>query len=88
MPQLASGTASSSPSRSPSPSRLPRREPIGRLISSQAGCRPTMLPIRRGWITWSTTWPTVIAAASTSKPWRGFCSASSRLTSTIVRALA
>ena len=48
--QLATGTASSSPSRSPKPIRLPMRAPTGS-DSSQAGWSPTMLPIRRGWIT-------------------------------------
>ena len=47
-----------------------------------------MLPIRRGWITWSTTWPTLIAAASTSRPVRGSSNASSKLTNRIVTALA
>ena len=47
-----------------------------------------MLPMSRGWITWSTTWPTLIAAASTSRPVRGSSKASSKLTRTIVTALA
>ena len=29
----------------------PYEAPIGKAISNQAGCKPTMLPIRRGWIT-------------------------------------
>ena len=29
----------------------PTRAPIGSEISNQAGCKPTMLPMSRGWIT-------------------------------------
>ena len=49
--QLATGTANSSPSRSPTPNSAPTLAPMGKAISNQAGCKPTMLPISRGWIT-------------------------------------